>query len=349
MIGVAAGFALLFRVPSCAELPFVDAPPFSIIVPARNEANNLPALLRSIAESPVSPAEVIVVNDGSTDDTATVANSFGVYVIQSASLPEGWTGKTWACHQGASEAKSDLLLFLDADTYFLPSGLGRIIGTWVSKRDSNAAVSVLPYHAVSRGFEQLSIFFNVLMAAGVADFGAFSSKGLFGQSLLVSKQTYWKAGGHAAVRSEVLENLKLGGFLRASGARLFSLGGRDCLQMRMFPEGFAQMTESWSKAFVDGAKNSSVAVLVLSILWISALWSSPSLLATSNGKGRTALVFVYFLLGLQLYWQGRQLGRYRLVTCVFYPIPLAYYCLVFGGSLLRRIRGVKSSWRGREV
>jgi 4,4'-diaponeurosporenoate glycosyltransferase len=127
------------------------------------------------------------------------------------------------------------------------------------------------------------------------------------------------------------------------------LAGRGILHMRMFPEGFGQMTESWSKAFVQGAKDSSPVVVALSILWISALWSCTMLLAGPRNYGRTALAAIYLVLGLQLYWQARQIGAYRLATCLLYPIPLAYYCLVFGRSIARRAIGRRSSWKGREV
>src|SRR3954453_8910988 len=182
-IGIPAGLALIFRVPTCPSICVEDIPAFSIVIPARNEEKSLPPLLRSIADSNIRPAEVIVVDDDSTDNTARIAQDLGARVIPSATLPAGWMGKTWACHQGAKETKSDLLFFLDADTYFLPGGLERIVSAWVQQKDPCTAISVLPYHAIGPGVEQLSIIFNLLMAAGAGGFGAFPVKGLFGQSL----------------------------------------------------------------------------------------------------------------------------------------------------------------------
>ena len=89
-----------------------------MIIPARNEAHNLPRLLESLASQSVQPREVIVVDDGSTDDTAEIARRHGAEVLVSKPLPEGWRGKPWACHQGAEAASGDLLCFVDADTCF---------------------------------------------------------------------------------------------------------------------------------------------------------------------------------------------------------------------------------------
>ena len=105
----------------------VDPTKVSIIVPARNEAKNLPRLIHSIRAQRVWPQEVIVVDDDSEDKTADIAKEMGARVITSEPLPEGWRGKTWACHQGAKEAKGKTLLFLDADTWLEDHGYKNLL------------------------------------------------------------------------------------------------------------------------------------------------------------------------------------------------------------------------------
>jgi 4,4'-diaponeurosporenoate glycosyltransferase len=348
-LGLPAAFFLVRRVPACPPAQPHPGTHFSIVIPARNEEQNLPQLLASIAVSPMRPAEVLVVDDDSTDNTASVAQSFGARVLTSLPPPAGWTGKSWACHQGAQRAIGDLLLFLDADTYFVPGGLDRVIACWLREQDRRVALSLLPYHEMAAAYEQLSLVFNLLMAAGAGGFGAVAAPRLFGQSLLIAKETYFAAGGHAAVRGIVLENLRLARVLRGSGARIVCLGGRGTLHMRMFPEGFSQMSASWGKAFIQGAADSGGSVLASAIVWISALWSTALLLIAPRNYGRPALAVVYLLLGLQLAWLARQLGSYRYLICILYPLPLTYYCFVFGRSVTRRALRRKSVWRGREI
>ncbi|HTZ53099.1 MAG TPA: glycosyltransferase, partial [Spirochaetia bacterium] len=69
---------------------------FSVIIPARDEEERLPPLLRSLEIQTVRPREIIVVNDGSRDRTARVARDAGCRVVAAGRRPRGWLGKTWA-------------------------------------------------------------------------------------------------------------------------------------------------------------------------------------------------------------------------------------------------------------
>ncbi|KAA6456644.1 glycosyltransferase family 2 protein [Acidobacteria bacterium AB60] len=348
-VGLPAGFLLIRRIPNCPPAVTGPALDLSIIIPARNEEKNLPRLLGSIATSAARPTEILVIDDGSTDSTALLAASMGARVLTVAAKPKGWTGKSWACYYGAQHATGDALLFLDADTYFRPGGLERMVSRWLDQNDRRLVLSVLPYHCMSETYEQLSVFFNILMAAGAGGFGVLSSPRLFGQSLLISRDLYFGAGGHAAVRGVVLENLRWAGVLRDCGAQVVCVGGEGTLHMRMFPEGVRQMSESWSKAFLQGAADSGGTVLGVAVIWISTLWSSAMLLIAPHDYGRLNLLLVYCLLFLQISMMARRLGNYRLLTCALFPVPLSYYCMVFGRAAFRRALGRKSLWRGREV
>ncbi len=347
--GLCAGFLLLWHIPICPDAQAGDEISVSIVIPARNEERNLPRLLQSIFTSYLRKIEVLVVDDASTDQTASVARKSGAAVIASSPLPAGWTGKAWACYQGAQHAAGEVLIFLDADTYFVPGGLERLLARWLREGDPDLALSLLPYHVMQSPYEQLSLMFIVLMAAGTGGFGTISRPKLFGQSLLISKETYFAVDGHAAVHDRVLENLYLARLLRRAGKRILCLSGRDTLHMRMFPDGLRQMSDSWRKAFLDGASESGSFVLACSVVWISALWTAALLFLGASGPAQLAFGIAYLVLSAQLAWISRQLGTYSFLTCLLYPIPLAYYLTLFCFSAVSRALGQKIVWRGREV
>ena len=330
----AAGFLLLRRVRRCG--PIVAPRPasqVSVIIPARNEEQNLPPLLRSLAAQAVKPHEIIVVDDASTDRTAEVARLLGAKVIPSQTLPDGWRGKPWACHQGAQAATGELLLFLDADTWFQANGLGRILCAY-----PGGAFSVGPYHEVLQPYEQLSLFFNLNMTFGTVP------RGLFGQMLLVDRASYQRVGGHEAVRSHILENVWLARQFRQAGIPVRSLSGRGVFAFRMYPNGLRELIAGWTKGFAAGAGQTPRGSLLTLVAWMTGLMLAPLGWLTFGGWSWGT---VYLLCGAQVGWLSRQVGTFHWYTAAFYPVPLVFFFVVFAWAALRS--GKRVSWKGRTV
>lgn len=303
----------------------------SIIIPARNEEDRLPVLLRSINGQSVRPVEVIVVDDGSTDRTAFVARELGATVITSQPLPDGWRGKTWACHQGVQAARGELLLFLDADTWFAAEGLSKILASYTS-----GALSVGPYHAVQQPYEQLSLFFNLVMTAGTVP------GGLFGQMLLVDRESYLHVGGHAAVRGRTLENVFLAALFREAGIPVRSLTKRGVFSFRMYPHGLRELVEGWTKGFASGAGQTPKPVLLLIVAWMIGLMLPVLVLPFT-----TWAAVAYLLCVAHVAWVSRQVGAFRWYAVVLYPVPLLFFFAVFTRSAL--CSGKPVIWKGRAI
>jgi 4,4'-diaponeurosporenoate glycosyltransferase len=330
-----AGFLLLGCLRRCARASTAGPlPSVSIIIPARNEEHNLPTLLRSLVSQQVKPREIIVVDDGSTDRTADLARQLGARVVPSLPLPEGWRGKTWACHQGAQAAASDLLLFLDADTWFEPEGLARVLAIY-----PGGAFSAGPYHAVQKAYEDLSLFFNFAMTVGTLP------DGLFGQMLLVDRESYRRVGGHETVQGRVLETFWLAARFRKAGVPVRSVSGRGLFSFRMYPNGLADLLEGWIKGFASGAGQTPRGTLLIIVLWMIGLMLAPmGLLVTGDWLGWGLF---YLLCAAQVAWLSRLVGTFRWLTALFYPVPLIFFFVVFFWSVLRSGRTV--TWKGREI
>jgi len=331
----AAGWLLAVRFRRPVMTVIADAPAtVSIIIPARNEAHNLPKLLGSIASQSAKPIEILVVDDGSSDDTADIARQFGAKVITPPPLPDGWRGKTWACHQGARAARGEHLLFMDADTWFEPCGLERVLSI-----HHGGALAIAPYHAVRKIYEDLSLFFNICMTIGTIP------NGLVGQFLLVNHNSYNLAGGHESVRGHILENFRLAEKFCAAGVPLRSITGMGLVSLRMYPHGPRDMLLGWTKGFAAGAGGTPAGSMLLAIAWISGLTVVPVLaFLTFNWPLSGA---VCLLCSLQVAWVGRKLGSFGWLLMLLYPLPLLFFFATFGWSVMRS--GKKVTWKGRVI
>ncbi len=329
-----AGLGILRRLAAPAAGPgggLFTADDVSIIIPARDEAHNLPKLLDSIARLPRPPREVIVVDDDSQDDTAAVATGHGARIVSSLPLPPDWRGKSWACQQGAAAASGPLLLFIDADCRLEADGLERLLGLYDS-----GALALAPDHAVEQPYEELSAFFNIIMLAGTAP------DGLVGPLLLVGKNDYDGIGGHGAVKSRILENFSLAAEFRSHGIRTRSHAGKGIVNFRMYPSGLRALVEGWSKGFAAGAAETPKAALLRITLWIGGLVSGVAMPFLSPWG-----LLIYLAFALQFAVMLRRVGRFSLATAMLYPIALGFYVFVFGRSLIRSPGSVK--WKGRVI
>jgi cellulose synthase/poly-beta-1,6-N-acetylglucosamine synthase-like glycosyltransferase len=230
-----------------------NAPPaVSVIVPARNEEACLGACLQSLVDERNVSLEIIVVDDHSTDRTREIANSFagrGVRAIDAGPLPVGWTGKNNAVTTGAKAARCVWLLFTDADTIHLPGSLARSIEE--AKRHGAAMLSYSPRQIVKGFWEKavMPVIFAELAAsfrpAQVSD-PKSPAAAANGQYILITREAYDAVGGHAAIASNLLEDVALASAVKRSGRKIFFRYGADAVRTRMY-RSFAQLREGWTK------------------------------------------------------------------------------------------------------
>lgn len=327
----------------------------SVVVPARDEERTLPALLASLDGSPV--AEVVVVDDDSSDDTSGVAVAAGVRVVVAARVrPDGWTGKAWACHTGADATTGDLLLFLDADTVLSP---GAIDGLRQLHEAHGGLISVQPHHQVVRPYEQLSAYFNaVALLASAAFTGRRTTRPMaFGPCLITSRADYERAGGHLAVRGEILDDVRLARAYDRAGLPVTSFVGGGMLWMRSYPGGLAQLVSGWTKNIASGASAASPIASLATVLWICAhhvvaVGALTAVVSTASGRaGWSPALWAlgWVVASLQLRSVLRAAGTFRWWTWTLFPLPLLAFDLVFARSTLLTVVRRSVRWRGRPV
>lgn len=226
------------------------SPVVSVIVPARNEEGSLAACLESLVGQSGVEFEILVVDDGSTDATRAIAQSFpSVAVVDARPLREGWSGKFNAMFSGAQDARGRWLLFTDADTVHKPGSLARSVGE--AEEHKVALLSYSPEQDV-RGlwqkavmaviFGELACTYRPTQVCDVLNPAAAAN----GQYMLILRPRYIEFAENAEIRGSLLEDVALAKALKQSGAKIRFRFGGDAVRTRMY-RSFAQLREGWTK------------------------------------------------------------------------------------------------------
>jgi len=278
------------------------APRVSLLVPARNEAEVLPATLPTWLAQGAD--EVLVLDDGSSDATPRIIAVAGVRALTGAPLPEGWTGKNWACHQLARAATGDVLVFTDADVAWRPGALAVV----VAELEASGAglLSAWPRQRCGTLGERLVVpLVDLLLLANlphplVRALPFASLAGANGQLMAWRRAAYERVGGHAALPGEVLEDVRLAQRAKRLGVPLALRLGGPYLETRMY-RGWSEVVAGFGKnvlAAVGGAPVALLGVWALNLLaytlpwllaWGDPRWwalaaAGPLLRALANGK-----------------------------------------------------------------
>jgi 4,4'-diaponeurosporenoate glycosyltransferase len=340
LVGWLAGWLLVGHV---RRLPAVGGavPSISLIIPARNEEERLPALLAALAADKAEGGsrDLIVVDDGSSDGSAALAARAGA-IVAPTEPPTGWTGKSWACQHGASHAKGEVLVFLDADTTPAPGFVARLAAAAAA---ADGMVSVQPTHRVERIDERASAVASlVALMAGTGNGRSghwWRRPVAFGPAVAVPSRIYRATGGHELVRADVAEDIALAQAMAARGVPVaaFADAGEGAIEYRMYAAGPRALVEGWSKNLAAGASK----IAPMRAIGVG-LWVTGAFLAIRSPVS-------YAMYAAQLAVLLPRAGRFGVATPLVYPLPLLAFTALFARSLWCRARRRPVTWRGRWV
>ena len=225
----------------------------SAVIPARNEEVSIARAVASVAAQP-EISEVIIVNDQSTDRTGEILARLAaripkLRILQTGTLPPGWTGKNYALSIGAAAAQGDWLLFTDADTVHQPGSTARALAD--AKAHEAALVSYSPEQEMDTFWERALLPYVYCRLAQKYSYARVNDPNLAdaaanGQFLLIRRDVYESVGGHAAVAPRILEDVALAQMVKNTGRALFFANPAGVVRTRMY-RSFSSLWEGWTK------------------------------------------------------------------------------------------------------
>ena len=319
--------------------PFV-----SVLIPAKNEENNIRACVESLQNQKDAAFEIIVINDNSSDQTESILKSMGQTYVNCPLPPEGWTGKNHALHYGVAQAKGEWLLFTDADTRHEPHGLSASLA-----------------HAQKNGLELLTLLPSCLTGSFIENLVqplAMAFLGLWfplekvndpksplyfanGQYLLMKRSLYQKTGGHKAVAGEFLEDFALMQKTKQLGAKAQCGFGQSVYGTRMY-DSFDTIWRGWRRIYLHAFQRKpltlvrkALVVLVFSVLPFA-------LYAFSHGGHFSTLVIAVLVV---ICWRAYTVVRAKGAYALFHPLAALIIFLILTDAARMAFLKEKTFWR----
>ena len=333
--------ARLLRVPTATS----TTARVSVLLPVRDEAARVGPTLRSVLAQEGVDLEVVVLDDGSTDGTGDVVRAVAdgdprVRLLTGKPLADGWLGKPHACQQlaDAAAATSDVLVFVDADVVLAPQA----VAATAALLEETGLDLLSPYPrqespgttALVQPLLQWSwLTFLPLRLAERSPWASLSAAN--GQLLAVRRSAYDRAGGHAAVRAEVVEDVELLRAFKRTGGRGGVCDGTHLATTRMY--------DDWDQ-LVAGYTKSLWTLPAPTVALMALLYVVPPLAALRGSRAGVA--------GYAAGVAGRVVSARRtggpVAASAAHPISVAAFCLLAVRSRVHRRRG-DLVWKGRSL
>lgn len=354
-------FCMNLRRYRAPEVASADAlPSISVLIPARDEERSIANAIESVLASRGVTIEVVVMDDASTDRTADIVAALAVRdarvrLHQAPALPRGWNGKQHACWALANTAQHPVFCFVDADVRLEPEALARMAAFLT--RNNAALVSGFPGQVTETTMEWLLlplIHFVLLGFLPLSRMRAGTDPALAagcGQFLMVRREPYFGAGGHASIRETMHDGLRLPRLLRQHGHRTDLADLTTLATCRMYTTA-GQVWQGLAKNATEGlaAPSRIVPVTLLLLLGQVVPYALLLWLLVSPARVRPVLwvAVTVAVVGALL---PRMLATVRfrqpMRSALLHPLGILVLLAIQWFALVRKLRGGAVSWRSR--
>lgn len=332
-------------------------PRISILIPARNESETIGRCVASLLAQDYGDFEVLVLDDHSEDGTGRILAEFAdprLRVLNGGPLPDGWTGKTWACQQLADAATGELLLFTDADTVFRADTLRRSVYA-MALTGADLLTAIIRNSVLTVG-EMITVPFLSWSIMSILPLGIAyrwrTSQALVaanGKFMLFRKLSYQLIGGHKEVRTEAAEDMALARLVKKAGMKWRMIDASDCVSTRMY-EGLISALRGFSKNFFAIFDYRLIPALFV-WCWMLLITWHPLVevgmgVSRVNFNGQFYAAVVTVLLAVIIWTIVALKTKLPSKIILLYPLTMTVASGLGFASILLTILG-KTSWKGR--
>ncbi|MGV3509076.1 MAG: glycosyltransferase [Sphingobacteriaceae bacterium] len=336
--------------PKLPASPFLHNDLVSVLIPARNEEEDILNLLTSIKKQNYKNIEVIVLDDDSTDNTYAICESFCTSderfkVVKGKELEEGWLGKNFACHQLAAMANGSYLLFLDADEAIRDGLINNAIHR--IKQGKLTLLSLFTNQTMLSIGERLVVplmhflLLNSLPLRLVRLTKNTALSAASGQFMLFESASYHTHQWHAQVKDKVVEDIEIMKLVKAYQYKAEALLANGYIACRMY-KGFRESVNGFSKNLLAGF-NYNIAALVCYLLLVMV---GPIFIAVYLNY--SLLFFAITLIILSRIMISLSAGQNVLLNVILHPFQMLSLVLISILSIKLYLTK-RTNWKGRII
>ncbi|UCG54468.1 MAG: glycosyltransferase [Dehalococcoidia bacterium] len=335
------------------------APFVSVLIPARDEENNIAICLESLRKQDYPNFEILVLNDNSSDSTASIVTRIAaednrIKLFFGEQLPKGWTGKPFACYQLAKQAAGSWLLFVDADTIHAPDMLRYVMSQALKLKPS--LLSGFPRQITDSIPQKITIpliyfiIFSLFPLWWFKQFKKPKPSMAIGQFLLFSRDEYWKIGGHAAVKSRILEDIWLGIEITKHGGRHLATDLSSVVSCNMYST-LDLMWQGLTRCIYSVAAISTLALIGLLIigyfLFLAPFYWIWNVLFIDTSLALQAIVMSQVAIILAMRWFVDSHYKASIISTPLHPIGLLIIILICVRAIAKQLVGASVAWKNR--
>jgi chlorobactene glucosyltransferase len=338
-----------------------NPPLVSILIPARNEEDKITQCLETLLKQDYPAYEILVLDDDSTDSTAGIVKQFAakdnrLRLISGLPLPAGWSGKNYACHQLAKEAKGDWLLFVDADTTHVRHMLRSVMSLALEMNTS--LLSGFPRQIAKSMLMKIftPTWYFIIMTWCPLWWMQSSKKNMpsiaIGQFMLFSKKEYWRIGGHESVKSKVLEDIWLGIQVNKNCGKHVAVDLSDVVFCEMYDD-FRGIWNGLTRSVYAVAEISVIALALLIVfaficylIPFYSLWHEHFFI---NGNNPVVAIVIIQIASIYLMrWMAdRRFNNNSVSSVLLHPIGIIFLIFVVANAVIQKLAGTGINWKER--